>query len=546
MIAALIKKDLLSLEGRRKPGHFDWLSFLINLLIIAFLATVFSVLLLKVHAIKGNADNPFAYADASFLSIALFATTIGYGIFLSPKASHLLFNKRERKLINPLPIPFKDLFLAKLGALLAKAIADYFLLAYAFFLAFGIINEVGVAYYFLSLLSSLLLSVFVAFLAVLLSYPARIIGSFFRSHLLIEVIAVIVLASLIGVLYFFFVRYAADIVAANQVSSILNVEAMGVLSNVARFLIPTSAFIELSILNFDLASFIPGIILFLVGLSLLPFLVHLYLRVETDDQPSKRKSSALAKTYAGKEFIRVSRGGNLVFSYLSLLVLVPLFAYFFAFLLNSVFDSLGFDSLSFPSTANYLLDLILASLPQFIVPLTNTLLFLFIPLCFYSSTHFFDGEAQSFKVLMSLPKSMKKQLNAKLMFGYLSLTCSVLISSIVLFGAGLLDFADSISFLLVASFLSSASFLFGKANELRYLSGAKSNGYSPLAIVVLALLYLVLDLLCLLFLPNILGLGRLVIEPVLFGLLFILALFAYFGDRKRFIKTIEENGGLIR
>ena len=97
MIAALIKKDLLSLEGRRKPGHFDWVSFLVNLLIIAFLATVFSVLLLKVHAIKGNADNPFAYADASFLSIALFATTIGYGVFLSPKASQLLFNKRERK-----------------------------------------------------------------------------------------------------------------------------------------------------------------------------------------------------------------------------------------------------------------------------------------------------------------------------------------------------------------------------------------------------------------------------------------------------------------
>ena len=312
MIAALIKKDLLSLEGRRKPGHFDWVSFLVNLLIIAFLATVFSVLLLKVHAIKGNADNPFAYADASFLSIALFATTIGYGVFLSPKASQLLFNKRERKLINPLPIPFKDLFIAKLGALLVKAIADYFLLAYAFFLAFGIINEVAISYYFLSLLSSLLLAVFVAFLAVVFSYPAKIIGSFFRSHLLAEVLAVILLSALIGTVYFFFVDYAANLVSANQVSSILNVEAMGILSNLARFLIPTSAFIQLSLWRFDLASFLPGITLFLLGIALLPYFVRVCLQAETDEQPSKRKSSSLARTYAGKEFIRTSRGGNLV------------------------------------------------------------------------------------------------------------------------------------------------------------------------------------------------------------------------------------------
>ena len=546
MIASLIKKDLLRLAGRRKAGRFDWLSFLLNLLIIAFLSAVFSVLLLKVHSIRGNEEGIFAYADASFLSIALFAITICYGVALSPKAGELLFDKGERKLINPLPIPFHKLFAAKLGALLVKAVGDYCLLAYGFFLAYGIINGVALPYYFLSFLSSLLLSFFVAFLAVLLAYPAKAIGGFFRGHLLAEVVAVILLSGAIGTVYFLFVRYAASLVSANQVSSILNVQAMGILSDTARFLIPTSAFIQLSLWRFDLASFLPGITLFLLGIALLPYFVRVCLRAETDEQPSKRKSSSLARTYAGKEFIRTSRGGNLVFSYLSLMVLIPLFAYFFAYLLSSVFDSLGLNALSFPATGNFLLDRLLSSLPELIVPLIEALLFLFIPLCFYSSTPYFALESQSFKVLLSLPKSMRKQLNAKLLLGYLSLVLALVLSAAVLLASNLLGLTDTLNFLLVAFFLSSTAFLFGKANDLRALSGRRGNGYNPLSIVVFSILYLLLDLLLLMFLPDLKTPGRLFIEPGLFFLLFLLSWFGYRNDRNAFIKTIETNGGLIR
>ena len=201
---------------------------------------------------------------------------------------------------------------------------------------------------------------------------------------------------------------------------------------------------------------------------------------------------------------------------------------------------------TFPATGNFLLDRLLSSLPELIVPLIEALLFLFIPLCFYSSTPYFALESQSFKVLLSLPKSMRKQLNAKLLLGYLSLVLALVLSAAVLLASNLLGLTDTLNFLLVAFFLSSTAFLFGKANDLRALSGRRGNGYNPLSIVVFSILYLLLDLLLLMFLPNLKTPGRLFIEPGLFFLLFLLAWFGYRNDRNAFIKTIETNGGLIR
>jgi hypothetical protein len=484
-----------------------------------------------------------------------------------PLTAKVLYSEDERIALRPLPIPEKNLLKAKLGALYLHTLADYGLMEYGFFLSYGIVTGQKLSFYAVAFVSVLLSALAVLFFALLFSRPYERLRFLINGDIRILIPLGIFFAAVIGTLYFLLLLVILKVIASDNVANLFSVQKLSVLGWVAKCSFPFSGLVGLSLFSGDIALLITCPVITLSYLFFGPLITRAYFRSSFKDAsstsflvPEKNEEGKPFRFFAHplflKELFRSLRGTQKTFSSLFLLILVPLFSFYFGYLISQVYTLFGLtaqrslDSL-LSSGVPYVGALFVSDIPLYQPVLIFFLLSFFSALVYSPGNDLFSEEENSLPLLLSIPVDFRKQLSAKFLFTLSLSALTSLLSSLILLASSVLSPSASLFFFLFCFCFTVASYLFSEGTSLRHLFSEEESGGG--------LLFLLLSALVLFFLAIVevsafsMSLSS-ELSLVLTGILSVLSALLLSGlsylwlrkAMKQALSRLEKNGGRIR
>ena len=403
---SLIAKDFkLLFSGNSQNKVSKFLSFLfagvVGILFIVIEVYLFQAIFNKMEAVKG--------AASSYFSLFLFIVSTLLTVFCVFTSMRLFFNSEDNNKLAALPISDTKIVLSKLIFLFITMYLMNLTFNLPLFITYGVIYKKMFSFYFNAVFYPALLFFFQAGIALLLVYPVKLALNFLKKHIIIQFIAVFVIAFGLAYLYSLALNLFINMVANNNISQIFTTEAIANVKNASKFMVPVNFLVE-AFVNHSRTSIFPSIAIsmgvFIIGLSVAIYFYNKFLQNNRTDTGSIKvtnlKVDSPRKALIKKELVILLRNSNFIFSFTGLLMVEPFLSYLIIKSMNTIFTS--------GSLAYYL-----ASVPNIVAFMDVMLMMLISAIIFQGANSYITNENKAVRLMKSMPISLFEQLAIKVL-----------------------------------------------------------------------------------------------------------------------------------
>lgn len=515
MLKLLLKKEWLeNFRFSFKKNVKNPLSSIINgVIMISLVACLLYVFVLL--------NKRFVYYDVSLplYTIAIFLFVVIQMIIHLGKFSKMVFNSSDKQIVNALPIPKRTLVFSKLIIFYLEELFSLMVLTVPLTIAYGITNY-GFAFnsfYFVLIPIVFVLPLVVVMLSLLFAYPYHYMYKFLRGKHLLQFVLILVMISSFAFFYRSLLDVFIALVNEDRLSYIFNTDNAKLLENISKYLIPVNfitGLLENPLVNI-LYLLLTCLISFAVCYLLSNYLYSINVRAKEFRLKSKKNNVlSMNKTLIKKEYLLMFRSSNYLFSYGSLLVLLPVFVSIVTLSIRPLVIRLIGENLFIP----------------FVI------LFVSMFACVVNS---FGGlvvsrEKGSICILKMIPVSYEKQMNVKVMISVVNAAISLLATCICLIALKITSVIDGVFIFMLSLILVVFLIISIASNDLKKPAFKNEENNLSIAIIFSIIIPIVLFLLSILLILN--------LDVTMMFFILIVALFALlFVSYIRYNNSINKN-----
>lgn len=378
------------------------------------------------------------------------------------RTSSVLYGGADAKVILPLPISNFTMLAAKLVALWIKEIVNSCFFVAPVMIAYGIMGGKGPLFYVLTVIAVLISALFVVAIAGLIAplfYKIRKI--FAKKGVVVLIVSLVFFAGLLLV-YSELLAVVSDMIIGDRLRFIFNKDVADTLRVVSSYL-----FFARQIGDF-LGGDILGLIIILLTAGVVAvgayfvsshfYLAFLKTSIARQSKPAKTHKNAVrsaGKSLIFKELTEVFRDPQYLFSYLSVLLTLPVLCYLTVGVLNELITKLlGSD---------------------FLVPFAVLILVMYSCVCNTFAGDVISREESRIMIVKTIPVSYKMQVGCKVGVALVIALLSDIFASLVLLLTGTLGAVESLLVFLITAIETVASVMHLVAKDINNPS-VKGNG----------------------------------------------------------------------
>lgn len=372
------------------------------------------------------------YGSLDFLILFLVILLIGSVFTSLNKVRNVFYKRKDSEVLLHLPVNNEEIIFSKIIFTYLYSVLINFVISvpllFSYGVSRGIEDNIYPAFYVLSILYPLLISIFSSGLTLILLPLYNKIYNFLKNKALLQVI----LGSLLVICLCFIYQYVLDLfinlINDSKVDSIVSMDFINNLHNVTPYLFPVSGLVNVAINGINAFNHLAIALGISLGIILIGFIISSlsytkFLKNEISSnkkiEPKKiTKLTSLTKTLLKKEFILIFRNSNYVFSYTSLLIMQP----FLAFVVISSLNGILYENM----------EMLLIYFPELINGLNILLLLLFSSIISSASLDSYSREDKNLMIVKYLPISPLKQSYIKLIMPLIFSSASLLITNLIL------------------------------------------------------------------------------------------------------------------
>lgn len=424
MLSLIFKDFKLLFAGTHRNKLSKVLSILFTILAgVLFLVIevyLFSEIFKRLKNIVGATD--------SYFTLFLFVISSLLTVFAILTAKKLFFNQEDNVKLQSLPISNSKIILSKLFFLFMTMYFMNMVFTFPLFVTYGRLYGKMVMFYFKAIFYPIFLFGFQGGVALLLVYPFKLLLDFFKKHLIVQFVVVVVIAFALTFAYSRVLNIFINLVASNNIASLFTTEAINRIKFLEKFMVPIN-FLERYFVNNSRAALFPSIAIavgFLAaGLTVSIFAYNKFLQNVFSDSSKKKtkehqlKSSSVTKALIRKELVILLRNSDFIFSFTGLLMVQPLLSFLIIKSINTIFTS---GSLTY-----YLM-----AVPNILAFLDIMLMMLMSAIIFQGANNYITNENKNIRLMKSIPVPFFKQLFIKVSIPLIFSVTILLISYLVL------------------------------------------------------------------------------------------------------------------
>ena len=490
MVFDLVRKEQYLNNSNSLIGYKKYLMWLIKLIFIGLFIALECFIFLSLDK---KIDEYSSYGIYDFLVLFLFIMFIISAInslFITRK---LLFNRLDSQILLPLPISSGEIIYSKLFYLYFEQVVLNLCISTPLLICFGATRTFIPYFYVFSVIYPFLVSLLTLGVSLTLVVPFEYIYNFLRKYDIVQFILGVIVVVLLCYAY----QYVLDIflIALNDSSfgGVFSDSFVNSLHNIATYLLPISNLLRAVIYGENILSamciyFGCIVVFYLIGINLSTYFYNKMNKLDyykTSDKNTKKvkeiKVLSPFKILLRKEFILLFKDSSYVFSYTSLLIMMPFLSFVVISSLNSIiYDNLRIFAVYFPELTS---------------GLNLTLILLFIGVINANASLSISREDKATLIIKYIPISPIKQIGIKLIAPISLSSLSLFISLIVLVGTSEVSWYIFLVALIIGLCLIVFSNIFGilidmhdristKKYKLSYLNNLISIVY-PLFILVI-------------------------------------------------------------
>lgn len=368
--------------------------------------------------------------------ISLFILVIVQMIIHLPKFKKMVFNPSDKQIINVLPIKRKTLITSKMILFYIEELISLSFLVIPLTVAYGLTNNVNGSFYLVLLPLILVLPIFVLTLSLLFVYPYYYAVEYLKNKYFIQFALIIALIGTAAFGYKSILEVFISLINEDRLTYLFNVRNATLIENISKFLVPCNWIIGLS--NGKLIN-----ILYIISSSAFCLAVcyllsdKLYnIKIRFNKPVLKEKLNKVTtptKSLIKKEYILMFRSTNYLFSYGSLLVLLPVIVNIVTIAIRPLVIRLLGDA--------------------FFLPFVILFVTMFSAVINSFGGLFISREKDSISIIKMLPVSFKKQMNIKVGISLVNAGLSILVTMISMLLLKVVDFKGMICIFVISMLL---------------------------------------------------------------------------------------------
>ena len=307
---------------------------------------------------------------------------------------------------------------------------------------------------------TLLLPLISCALATLVSIPYTYISKRIQQHFIIKLIIYVLVVGSAFYLYGIFLNILGDLIRTGNIRYIFDFKTIESISNVCNNLYPSKFFVYMLFFEkFGLNLLVILATAFIAVLVSYFIIKKMYLNIMQEQlegsalaysKKSRCKQSSPLVALLKKEFKVVLRTPSYAFQYFAMAISLPLMVYVCSYLLESMLETLTFVN------CNYALSIFVVSMFGI---LTNS----------FCTTNI-SRDGKMFGIMKTLPVSVKKIVNAKVVFCGIVSCFSVLISTMVLYITEFLDFKYTVITFIIGFMFSLIQIAYATRKDMKHPS----------------------------------------------------------------------------
>ena len=404
MLTLIFKDFKLLFQGSssNKMGKFLSLLFtiVVGVLFIVIEVYLFQAIFSKMEKVKN--------ASHAYFSLFLFIVSTLLTVFAVFTAMKLFFNSEDNIKLQSMPVSNTKIVLSKMIFMFITMYSINLVFNLPLFITYGIIYRKLFSFYFTAVFYPVLLFFFQAGVALLLVYPVKVVLDFFKKHIIIQFIAVFIIAFGLTYLYSLALNLFISLVTNNNINRLFTTDVINKVTTAAKFMVPIN-FLEDAFVNNRTTAIFPALAIsigmFAIGVSVAIYFYNRFLQNMFQDSSAKKKQKQLKivspkKALIKKELVLLFRNSNFIFSFTGLLIVEPFLSYLIIRSMNAIFTS---GSLSY----------YLASVPNIVAFMDVMLMMLISSIIFQGANSYITNENKNVRLMKSIPVSLFTQLAIK-------------------------------------------------------------------------------------------------------------------------------------
>lgn len=481
----LIVKDFKLMFGGKGSGGKRALSIIVKIIFIAGLITAETFLFTAILDKIGHYKN----APKAFMVLFLIVVSAFMAVSAVFQAKKLFFDENDIRQLSIHPISNTTQILSKLVFLFLVHFATSFLFTYPLFLAYGLMTNKMMMFYYLAFFYPAAAFIFEAGMALIFVYPVWYILQYLKKHVLLEFALSVALLFLLSWVYSEILTIFVGVVANNELMTIFSAESIAAIVEFEQYTVPLNFLADVFISGkssvfFTYFTIAGGV--FLLGLTLTVFTFHRVKNVSVDIKPAAAKKVhkpySVTRALIKKELALITRNPDYVYSYSGLLVVQPLLLYLVIMAMNTIF-----------STGSFLYYTSL--FPNFVSIIDVFVVMMFTVIISGGANQYISMEEKTIKNLKTMPVGYKKQIYIKILIPLTLSSLSLFVSVMVLWIGGIFSGVTAIFAFLISEALLLVFDLISLSEELKIRhQRPRSTFLSSAASYIIPAVYVALSL----------------------------------------------------
>lgn len=444
----LFKREFNTVILGKSNNQKQIISFITTTIIYLFVMGV--VIFLFTGLVRGFSQ----YGLAQELLVIFLAFSVFIQIISGIKpVIKYLYQNQDYYILQPLPVKEADVIIVKMGVLYIRELLLSMILMLPIVIAYGIVINAKYSYYALLPLVLILIPIMPLSISVLFALPLIKINKLMDRFQIIKLFIGATFLIFVFLVYQDILNIIVGLMNENRLQFIFNVGNAEKMKRFASYLYPLNLFGK--VLNGDRVVLnLFYIFLISVGLSILTVWfnqlnyeksvkkVHIKNSLKAKPKHLLRKPNPISALYK-KELLTVFRSRETAFSYISVLLTLPLIGYLLVSVINDVVIKMFGDT--------------------YLLPFVIMFIIILVGLCNSFVSTIISKEGEKLNILKTLPISFRKQVIVKIVFASIMLQVSLIITVLALIITDELSFLEGLLVWLITGF-SSQSLIIGAVN----------------------------------------------------------------------------------
>lgn len=463
MLGVLLRKQIIEKLSvfKQDKARLDILGNLLSLTlaasVIAIVVIVFAKFVKMYCLIRINniLDIPARQYE---LLTWIYSLIFIFGIFSGVKAINFaVFENDDQKILMALPIEAKTIFYSKLITIYSKQIFIFVAIILPLNLTFAAVTEQSAYYILMTLVMCLIFPLITLAFSSIFCLPAFYIKRFVQSKYSLLLIIVTAITGFIFWGYSAILDFMKTMLTTGELRFFFKESTMQVIIKGTKWLYPSNLMAAMLLKRNVCKNLILLISIAIIATAIGFLMVNLLFYKANHERASankkyifsvksKLKQKPVMIALIKKEFNLIFRTPSYAFQYFSVAAIMPLMVYFCMGIGSDLLQTLVFSENNF-------------ELSIFIILLFSTLTNTFC------ATNI-SREGQAFYILKTMPISFSKILGAKILFCTIVSVVSILVSCIVVFACGYINFGEFVFVFFIAVLISEAQICFATRKDL--------------------------------------------------------------------------------